>query len=301
MFGVPAIAAAQSVTSITVGAVPEESVTPALWARQTGLFRRSMLDVTIESQKSGSAVAAGVVGGSYAFGKSSLVSLIIAHAKKIPFVLVTGGGLYDARSPNFALVVKTDSPMRKASDLNGKSIAVSAINELGFIGIRAWMDKNGGDSSTLRQLELPISSVADAIAVGRVDAAGLTDPALESAIDDGKVRWLANNFDAIAQRFMYTGWFATADYVAANRSVAVNFARAIAEATSYVNGHVAETVDLLSKFTSIDPAQITKMHRITYSTTLDPALLQPLIDVCARYKVIPVAFDAREMFASHIS
>jgi len=164
MLAMPALASAQALTAISIGGVPEESATPALWARQSGIFRRSGLDVTIEPQNSGSAISAAVVGGSYAIGKSSLVSLIIAHAKGVPFVLVAGGGLYDAKNPNFGLVVKADSPLKTAADLNGKSVAVSALNDLYAIGTKAWMDKNGGDSSTIKFLELPISAVADAIA-----------------------------------------------------------------------------------------------------------------------------------------
>jgi NitT/TauT family transport system substrate-binding protein len=298
MLAMPALASAQGLTSITVAGVPEESATPALWARQNGIYRKAGLEVDVQAQNSGSAIAAGVAGGSYAIGKSSLVSLIIAHAKNIPFVLVAGGGLYDSKNPNFGLVVKTDSAIKTAADLNGKNVAVSALNDLYAIGTRSWMDKNGGDSSTIKQLELPISAVADAIAAGRVDAGGLIDPELASAVEDGKVRWLAHDFDAIALRFMYTGWFTTADYLAKNRTTVANFARAMRESSAYVNGHAGDTVDVLAKFSAMDPARIRKMHRISYATTLDSKLVQPMIDACAKYKVIPAAFDAKDMIAS---
>jgi NitT/TauT family transport system substrate-binding protein len=298
MLAMPALASAQALTAISIGGVPEESATPALWARQSGIFRRSGLDVTIEPQNSGSAISAAVVGGSYAIGKSSLVSLIIAHAKGVPFVLVAGGGLYDAKNPNFGLVVKADSPLKTAADLNGKSVAVSALNDLYAIGTKAWMDKNGGDSSTIKFLELPISAVADAIAAGRVDAGGLIDPELQSGIDAGKVKWLARDFDAIALRFMYTGWFTTMDYLAKNQATVEKFVRAMRESSAYVNAHPADTVDVLAKFSAMEPARIATMHRISYATALDPRLIQPMIDACAKYKVIPAAFDAKDMIAS---
>jgi NitT/TauT family transport system substrate-binding protein len=298
MLAMPTLAAGQALTPLTVAGVPEESVTPALWARQSGMFRRAGLDVAIEPQHSGSAIAAGVAGGSYAIGKSSLVSLIIAHTKGIPFVLVAGGGLYDAKNPNFGLVVKADSPIKTAADLNGKSVAVSALNDLYTIGTKAWMDKNGGDSSTIRLLELPISAVGDAIAAGRVDAGGLIDPELQSAIDAGKVRWLARDFDAIAPRFMYTGWFTTADYLAKNRATVEKFVRAMHGSSTYVNAHPSDTVEVLAKFSAMEPALIAKMHRISYARALDPRLVQPMIDACAKYKVLSATFDAKDMIAT---
>jgi NitT/TauT family transport system substrate-binding protein len=298
LLATPALAYGQSLTAITVAGVPEESATPALWARQSGMFRRAGLDVSVEPQNSGSAIAAGVAGGSYAIGKSSLVSLIIAHTKGIPFVLVAGGGLYDAKNPNFGLVVKADSPIKTAAELNGKSVAVSALNDLYTIGTKAWMDKNGGDSSTIKLLELPISAVGDAIAAGRVDAGGLIDPELQSAIDAGKVKWLGRDFDAIALRFMYTGWFTTTDYLAKNRATVEGFVRAMREASAFVNAHPGDTVDVLAKFSAMDAARIAKMHRISYATALDPRLVQPMIDACAKYKVISAAFDAKDMIAT---
>jgi NitT/TauT family transport system substrate-binding protein len=299
LLALPSLARAQALTSITVGGVPEESATPALWAAgSSGIFKRNGLDVTIEAQNSGSAIAAAVAGGSYAIGKSSLVSLIIAHAKSVPFVLVGAGGLYDTKAPNFGLVVKADSPIKTAADLNGKSCAVSAINDLYTIGVKAWMDKNGGDSTTLKLLELPISAVADAIAAGRIDSGGLIDPELQSGIDAGKVRWLARDFDAIAPRFMYTGWFTTTDYVAKNRTTVLGFVKALREANAFVSDHPAATVDVMAAYTKIDPARIAKMNRIKYATVLDPKLIQPMIDACAKYKVIPAAFDAKEMIAA---
>ena len=298
MLAMPDLASAQTLTPITIGGVPEESATPALWAAQSGGFKKNGLDVTVEPQSSGSAISAAVAGGSYAIGKSSLVSLIIAHAKGVPFVLVAGGGLYDSKSPNFGLVVKNGSTIKTAADLNGKAVAVSALNDLYAIGTKLWMDKNGGDSTTLKFLEFPISAVADAIAAGRVDAGGLIDPELQSGIDGGKVQWLAHEFDAIALRFMYTGWFTTTEYVAKNRATVASFVKALTAANAYVSDHPAETVDVMARFTKLEPARIAKMNRIKYAPVLDPKLIQPMIDACAKYKVIPAAFDAKDMIAT---
>ena len=148
--------------------------------------------------------------------------------------------------------------------------------------------KNGGDSSTIKFLELPISAVADSIAAGRVDAGGLIDPELQSGIDSGKIQWLARDFDAIALRFMYTGWFTTTGYVARNTSTVSAFvASDEKEANAYVADHPSETVDTMAKFTKLEPARIAKMNRIKYATSLDPKLIQPMIDACANIKSSP--------------
>jgi NitT/TauT family transport system substrate-binding protein len=294
----PLGAQSESLTPLTIAGVPEESIAPALWAAQNGIFRRAGLDVTIQSQASGSAIAAGVVSGSYGIGKSSLVSLITAKSRGVPFVLIAGGGLYSAKNPNTAIVVRSDSPIKTALDLNGKTLAVSALNGIYTLSTRAWMDANGGDSTTLHEVELPIGAVASAVVSGRIDAGALIDPELAEALAAGRVRVLTYNYDAIAPLFMYAGWFCTIDQVAKNRPTVVAFARAMREAASYVNAHPADVIPLLAAFTSQDPARIAKMHHSSYATTLDPKLIQPVIDLCARYKNIPAAFDASAMIAT---
>jgi ABC-type nitrate/sulfonate/bicarbonate transport system substrate-binding protein len=153
----------------------------------------------------------------------------------------------------------------------------------------------------LHEVELPIGSVAAAVVSGRISAGALIDPELAEALSSGSVRILAYNYSAIAPLFMYAGWFCTTDYLTKNRPTVVAFARAMREAASFVNAHPTDTIPLLAKFTAEDPARIAKMHHSSYATTLDPALIQPVIDLCARYKNIPAAFDASAMIAKDLS
>jgi NitT/TauT family transport system substrate-binding protein len=292
----PAAVSAQTPAKLTLGAVGEESVTPALWAVQGGIFRREGLDVDVQSASSGTAIAAGVAGGAYQIGKSSLVSVITAHAKGLPFVFVAGGSLYDTKFPYSVLTVKADSPLKSAADLNGKTLAVPALSDLTTYATKAWIDSHGGDSTTLKLLELPFAQIPDALAAGRVDAGFIADPVLGQAVDAKKVRIFAHAFDAVALQFMVTGWFVTADYAAKNRPTLDKFSRAMREASAYVVGHPADAVSVLAKFSKVDPDVIAKTHRIGYAV-LDPKYIQPVIDICAKYKAIPAAFDAKDLIA----
>jgi NitT/TauT family transport system substrate-binding protein len=290
-------AEAQSLVDLKAAGVPEESATPVLWAQQSGLFQRDGISVELDPQRSGTAIAAGVAGGGYQVGKSSIIPLITAFAKGIPFVLVAPGGLYRASKPHIAMIVASDSPIKTAADMNGKTLGVSALDDLYTLGIKLWIDKNGGDSSTLKIVELPLPAITDAIVARRIDAGGSATPALQAAVDSGKVRVLAHMFDAIAPEFMYTGWFSTKSYVASQLQAVRDFSRAERQAAAYVNDHPEQTVDALSKFTGISADVIAKMTRAQMGTVLDPKLIQPVVDVCVRYKVIPAPINAADMIA----
>jgi NitT/TauT family transport system substrate-binding protein len=291
---------AQSLPRLALGAVPEESATPALWALQTGMFRKAGLDVDVQRASSGGAIAAGVLGGAYAIGKSALVSVITAHAKGLPFVLLAGGSLYDTKFPYSVLACKIDSILRSASDLNGKTLAVPSLNDITAMATKAWVDGHGGDSSTLKLIEYPFAQIADALAAGRVDAGFLANPLLQQAIDEKKVRVFAHAYDAIAPEFMVTGWFVSADYASRNKSVLEAFARVMHEATAYIVGHPADAVAVLAKFSAVEPGVIARSHRVGYAP-LEPKYIQPVIDICAKYKAIPASFNASDIIMPRLA
>jgi NitT/TauT family transport system substrate-binding protein len=296
--GFPGAALGANVRTIKAAGVPEDSATPVLWAQQSGLFRRNGIDLQLEPARSGAAIVAGVIGGAYQIGKSSLAALVIAHTKGLPLVCIAPYGLYNAQAPVIALLVKSDATYRTGADLNGKTVAVSSLNDVYTLAAKAWVDQNGGNSSTLKLLELPVTAVAEAIAQGRVDAGGCAMPELQQALDGGRVKILAPFYNAIAPRFLVQAWFTTADYAKSNPDVVRGFARAARDGAIYANAHHQQTVDVEAKFTNIEPGVIAKMTRFTYGTTLDPRDIQPLIDVSAKYKVIQAPFDARELIAT---
>jgi hypothetical protein len=53
---------------------------------------------------------------------------------------------------------------------------------------------------------------------------------------------------------------------------------------------------MMSEITKIPLPVFRKMARIEGATSADPALLQPVIELAARYNVIPRSFPAKEMY-----
>jgi NitT/TauT family transport system substrate-binding protein len=296
----PRAAVAQNLTPVALAGVPEDSITAALVAQQNGLFHRYGLDVTLHAERSGPAIAAGVAGGGYQIGKSSITPLIQAHVKGLPFVLIAAGGVYVAAAPIDGLIVRADSGITSAAGMNGKSLAVYGIGDFPTIATELWVEKNGGDPSTLKLVEVPISAMVPAIESGRVDAGTMNEPALQIALSNPKLRMLARPGTAVAPRYIYTVWFTTAAWASANKPAVAGFARAMREASIFGNTHQDQTAPLIAAFTGVDIAVIRKMTRVTLGTALDPTLIQPVIDAMAKFKAIPAPFDARELIATDL-
>jgi ABC-type nitrate/sulfonate/bicarbonate transport system substrate-binding protein len=292
----PQVAAAQTLTTLAVAGVPEDSITPVLYGVQSGLYKRNGLDVQVTPERSGPAITAGVAGGAYQIGKSSITPLIQAYAKGLKIVIVAPAGVYTSAAPIDGMFVRVDSPVKTAADLNGKTFGVYGIGDIYTISARTWMEKNGGDPASLKFVELPISAMVEAIATGRVDAGSMNEPAVEVALINPRLRLLTHPLMSIAPRWLYTAWFAATEYAGAHRPVMDAFARATRDAAAYCNAHHDQTVDLIATFTSVDAATVRKMTRVEQGLTLDPKLVQPVIDEMARSKAISNAFDARDLF-----
>ncbi|HEX3549802.1 MAG TPA: ABC transporter substrate-binding protein [Candidatus Elarobacter sp.] len=287
---------ARAATQIQAGSAADDDATPFLYAQRSGIFARAGIDGQLQAMRSGSAVASAVLGGTFQFGKSSVMSLINARGRgHAPIVIVAPAGVYESTAPVTGLLVKADGPIKTPADLNKQIIAVSALNDLYTVSTKAWIDAHGGDSSTVQFTEIPISAVPEAVAAGRVAAGNLLEPDLTVAADAKKTRVLGHPFDAIAHRFTFSAWFTTVDYATKNKDVVEKFVAALREAANYTNTHHAETAQVLADFTKVDVGVIRRSTRSTAGTTLEAGDVQHSIDVAVKYKALPAPFDAREM------
>jgi NitT/TauT family transport system substrate-binding protein len=290
----PRCGAAQSPIPLRASSAIDDAATPYLYAMESGLFRTNGFDATLERATSGAAVASGVVGGSFDVGKSSVISLLSAHARGLPLVVIAPAGEYDISNPTAAIAVRTDAPIHSGADFNGKIVAVSAINDSFSLSMRAWVDAHGGDSATLKLIELPMSAAPVAISSGRIDAAVLAQPFLRQALEGGSVRIVGDPVSALGNHHTDSAWFTTIAFTQKSPEVVGRFMRTMREAAAYVNGHHSETAYLLAKFAMVQTSDVMRM-RVLQGTRLEPANVQILIDAAARYKIIPERFDARDL------
>jgi NitT/TauT family transport system substrate-binding protein len=282
--------------TLRVASAADDTITPLLYAQKVGIFDRAGLDIVVQKASSGSAVAAAVAAGAMDIGRGTILPLVNAYARGVRFVLVAPSTLHTDADPDSGLLVLKDAPIRSAADLTGKVVSVAGLYDLTWLATKAWLGANAGGD--VRFIEIPSSVALSALQDGRIAGSTISEPFMSLALRTGTVRYLGNIVGAIAPTLLESAWYATADFAAKNRDTIVRFRRAIETATVYTNAHHAETVDLLAAFTGMDPVTIAQIRRATSGTSLDPRLIQPMIDVAAKFKVIAQSFSATELLAS---
>jgi NitT/TauT family transport system substrate-binding protein len=284
---------------VRIASAVGDDVTPILYGQQQGLFRRAGLDVRLQVLTSGSAGAAAVVGGSLDIAKSSLMAIVLAHARGIPLRIIAPAAFYTSSQLFAAMVVGKNSPLQNARSLAGKTIAVTSLSDVQALSTMSWIDQNGGDSTAVKFLEIPSTAMVAAVEDARVDAAVLVSPILDSAVHTGRARVMGPVYSGIANRFLVTVWYATDAYIARNADTVRRFAATVREANAYCMAHPAETLPIIAAFEHIDPATLQGTVRASYPATLDARDIQPMIDAAVKYKLIDKPFPASELVSAN--
>jgi NitT/TauT family transport system substrate-binding protein len=289
----PRIALAQTLVPLQLGAMPTDGSACAIYAGDQGFFRSGGIDTKLTIMTNTATLAAAVQGGTLEIGFGSIVPLAEAHARGISFkVIWPAAAFVGPPSPNL-IVVGKDSPVQKASDLNGKTIAVNGLRDLTQYEVQAFVDKNGGDVKSVALVEIPFSEMATALVSGRVAAAIIAEPFLTAARNTTRVLGDANL--AIAPRYAITCWFATEPWLQRNADVARRFATVMQQTARWANAHRGDTAGILSRISKIPPEVTASMTRSYYGETRPvPAMFQPVINAASRYGTLP-AMNAREL------
>jgi NitT/TauT family transport system substrate-binding protein len=284
----------QAKYTLRIGTIPTEIAAAVYYAKDLGYFSRAGIDATISPLSNGAAVSSAVVSGAVDVGFSNPISLELAHDKGLPITVLAGAGMHDEKIPTDGLLsVLATSSIREAKDLNGKTIAVSGLGNITELGLRNWIDTHGGDSRTVHVVELRLPEMPAAVLAHRVDAATMDSAGVSST--KGAVRVLGSTFDSYAPRFVASCWFSSVTWVKQHPDAAKAFVGAIREASAWANTHHHDAMELWAKHSKYTVAQLETATPPLFATTVNPALLQPTIDVAAKYHFIRTAFPAKDL------
>jgi NitT/TauT family transport system substrate-binding protein len=286
---------AQTAASIKVAMIPIEPAATVYYAKENGFFDKAGLDVDIEQNPSTPAIASALLAGTYDIAYGTVPTLAQAHAKGLPFVLIAPGIEDSAAHFGGAIMVGVNSTMKTGKDFDGKTLGTAGLNTIAEYLPRAWIDKTGGDSSTVKFVEMPFPVTPDAIGTGRVDAAYLAEPFVTIAEKKGLAKILTTADDAISPiGYISTGWYTTIQWAHAHPDLVVRFQRAMAVAAAWADANPEKVVPILAKDLHADPAIVSQARRPYYPDRLVPALVQPFIEITAHYAKFP-SFKADEL------
>ena len=294
---VPFRASAQTLLPVRIAIFPGETAGQAYFSKELGFFAKNGLDATITEVRNGAAAAAAVVGGSIDIGFSNPLSIAQGHDRGVAFtVLAPAAESHFGKSTNTILVSSKSGTVRSGKDLNGQVVAVDGIGGMPQIAVRTWIDKNGGDSSTVKFVELPYSEMIGGVNSGRVAAAAINtafDPLIGKPNDP--VHMLGAAYDAVGPKFASTVWFAMADWANKNPDLVRRFNLTMKQAAIWAAAHPHDVAVSVAAHTKQPLADVEASPRVIYGTEITPDMLQSVIDLGAKYGSLKSVFPAKDL------
>ena len=293
-------ALAQSADTVRFGIVPVEEAAMAYYAQEKGFFKAQGVNVALTFLPNGGSVTQGILGNALDVGVTNSGSISTAFIKGLPLYLLACGAVYSPKSPIAHIAVDKSGPIRTAKDLAGKTLAVSTLHDMIQGTTLAWLEKNGGDPKAVNFVEMPPPQMAGAVMAKRIDAGVIVEPFYTSAKND--LFTVGFNYSAVnnGKPFQTLGIAASKDWYAKNAATGKKIATAIHEGSKWANDpkNASEAAKLLAAMTKVEPGVIAGYTRLQFAEANNPGLVQPVIDLLARYAYIPHGFSASELFAT---
>jgi NitT/TauT family transport system substrate-binding protein len=170
-------------TKLTVGSSPTISNASLYLASENGAFAKNNLTVTPVVIQSGAQAIPELLNGQIQFAAADPLSSILALSHNTPIKIVVGGNVVPsdpAKDPS-GLVVKGSSPIQSLAGLDGKTVAVNALNSIAQVALEAAIDAKGAHSNAVKFVEVGFSQMIAAVQNGIVDAAATNEPFVTAA------------------------------------------------------------------------------------------------------------------------
>ena len=293
----PALAQTPAPDKIRIGTASSDLGAQAFYGLDLGYFRTAGIAADISRISGGPTIMAAVASGDLDIGWGNAIDVTVAHSRGIPITILATATIENQSDPGTGLLASAAaSTIRTAKDLNGKTIALLSLKNFTELSTRYWMDKNGGDSKTVHFIELPYAAMMDAVKAGRVDAAVLdntADPTLGKPGDP--LHLLSAVFFSVAPRIEGAVWYSTTTWIAAHPAVAKRFVAVMKQTAEWANVHHRESADILAAHISRTADQINGGKRVMYGTSIQPALIQPELDLAFKYGLLAAPVPARDV------
>ena len=294
--GPVAALAADPLVTLKIATLPIDGASAVFYAQDQGFFREAGLTADTQIISNGGAIVAAVASGAVDIGFTNIVSLVGAFKHGVNVKIVAPGSLDLVESPTTFLVTSKDSSVKTAADLNGKTIASNGLANILQYAAQAWIDKNGGNSSTVKFVEMPFPAMMNALATNRIDAAVVVEPFVTQAKGAGHA--LGATDSAIGPRVLIGCWIASDAWAKTNAATVTRFAQAMSKAGAWGNAHRKESADILARHTDLPASTIATMQRATFPTRVVISEMQPVIDLTAKYGNIGPTFPAAQLLVA---
>lgn len=242
------VTAAQADTKVVFGYVPADGNLAEFVAQDLGLYARHGLAVTLQPIPNGGTIPAAALSGSIQLGQYTSSGLLQAAEGGLDLVGVMAETRSTREAPGAYLMRRKDLVVNGAADLKGRTVGVSAYNNVLDLLLRKWLTLHGVSPNDVHILETPFVSMHDLMRTGRLDAATVVDPFAARMVADGTGVELPDFLDEIHPNMVLPVVFTTRTWFEANKPTMAAFRDATREAIAAIKADPARAREIESHY-----------------------------------------------------
>lgn len=179
-----------SLTKATIGLFPSSAVGAIQLGINKGYFEEEGIDLEMLLGQGSAAQLPSLTSGSLEFMLASPTTPLVATTKGLDVKIISGYAMNrpDIVEDSVAVLVGPKSNIKRAKDLEGKTVSINALGSIGDIGIREAISLDGGDPSKVNFVQLGFNEVAAQLESGQIDAGMAGPPFMQQIVaNKGKV------------------------------------------------------------------------------------------------------------------
>jgi NitT/TauT family transport system substrate-binding protein len=282
--------------TLTVGVIPIADVAPLYLGMSEGFFEEENITIEPQFAEGGAAIIPSVVSGDYQIGFSNTTSLIIAGTENVPVQIISQGVLGGATVDEAwdAVIVTEDSPIESPDDLEGRTIAVNTLQNIGPLTINTALDQEGVDYSTVDYVEVPFPEMNAALEGGDVDAVWVVEPFVTQGTSQG-ARTILFPYEQTTPDLTVATYFASRQYIEENPDVVDRFVRAMNRSLEFAQENPDEVRDVVLDYTEIPPEAAEAMTLPQWSPDLNLDTIERTAELAEEYGFIDAPPDLNEL------
>lgn len=227
-------------------------------ALEAGFFKEQNLDVSFIYAAGGAETVQTTATGSVNIATpASVHSVIAAYAKGAPVRIV---GSQIVGSPDLYWYVRTDGPIKKAEDLNGKNIAYSRPGSVSHMLIQNYAKQLNIKPNLIAGGGLP--AVRTMLMTGQVDSAWGAVPFAIDGVRKGELKILFSGDDIKATRDVVSRvTIANADYLKSHRDVVRRYQIAYQKSVDAIYANLDGALKRFAEDNKLEPETVREASR----------------------------------------
>ncbi|MEV7692729.1 ABC transporter substrate-binding protein [Microbacterium sp. NPDC089189] len=273
--------------TINVAVLPTSNMAAVYLGVQEGFFADEGLELNMTTVGGGAEMIAGLQAESFDFVVAGYVPIFAAAANGLPLAIISandvGGATPDEEWQ--ALVVGADSSAQSAEDLEGAKIGVNALKGVAEATIRASLQEQGVDDTTVQFVEIPFSEVPAALSNGTVDAAFGSEPFITTTLGDGGRIIDTPSFN-LGENFPNGAWATSAQLAERDPELVDRFTAAITESLAYAADNDDAVRAILPTYTALTPELAAEIRLPIFRSEIDREQLDTLTGILTEFGVV---------------